>query len=124
MSLKYPVMRNNLCQVLLILSDYDYQMDVWVNADRSKLRYYVGFDITAENLLNDVIWSEGERLVGYIFRDKAELAVCLELVETFENFEKKMGHGLTDTEYINSTEWKKVIAVARNALRVLHKGDT
>jgi hypothetical protein len=123
MYVKYPVIRNNLCQALLVLSDYDYQIDVWVNTDRSKLTHYVGFEITAENLLNDVIWSEGDKLIGFVFRDQEELTVCLELVETFENFEKKMGAGLTDAEYINSTEWKKIIAAARNALRVLLKGD-
>lgn len=38
--LKYPSSRMNLISTLAVLSDIDYQWEIWVDADKSKLQEY------------------------------------------------------------------------------------
>ena len=120
MKLQYPIARYNLQVLLLALADFDYQVALWIEADRSLVKEYIGFHITIESLLEDFIWNEGDKLVGAIFRSSQELQACLSLVGEIEGFLRKKARNLTDKEYIEDVDWLTVIGKARYALHVLN----
>lgn len=123
MKLQYPFARHNLQVTLLQLSDINYQEEAWVRADKSVIKDYLGYDFAMEDLLDNVIWEAGEKLIGSIFRNREEFEACLAVFQLALNFEKSKQKNLSDEEYISDADWLPIIAAARNALRVLNAGD-
>jgi hypothetical protein len=116
-------MRHQLQIALLELSDIEFQRELWVKADRTKIEDYVGLSLTTENLLNNFAWEIGTELIGICLRNNDELQACLMVVSALENFLKIKPDKLSDAQYIEDDDWLLIIASARKALRILNWGD-
>lgn len=125
MSIKYPSMRQNLVDVLCRLSDLDYQQAVWLDSSQEQIRdsEYDYFDLTTKSLLDDFIWDAAERLIGAIFRDTEELEASLDVVKQLSIFLQTKTTNQGVDMYINDPDWLLIVATARNAIRILHRGD-
>lgn len=96
---------------------------MWIEEDNSQSQQLFGFLPTAEVLLNDFIRSEGEGMIGVIFRNSEELNIAMKLADLVEEFLNKKGDNLSDEEYITDPDWLPIVATARHALRLMNSGD-
>lgn len=126
MSIKYPSMRHNLIDILSRLSDLDYQQAMWLNISDEQIRAseYDYFDLTTRSLLDDIIWDAGDRLIEALFRDREELEASMEVVTRLTTFLQTKPITAHIEEYLNDPDWLQIVAAARNAIRILHRGDT
>lgn len=123
MNLQHPIARYNLQLSLLELSDKDYQQEAWVRAENDLAKEYHGYHFAMEALLDNVIWQEGEKLIGAIFRNKEEYEACLKVFQLALDFEKRKPKNLLVESYIKDKDWLLIVAAARNALRIMNAGD-
>lgn len=126
MSIQYPIWRYNVAHTLLLFSEYAYQQELWGIERRSRDPNYVGMgiEVAMESLREDVHWEmDNSQLIGVIFRNEEELEACKAVHIAARDFYEEKGRGLPDEDYFNDPKWQNIIALSRNALRIMLQGD-
>ena len=118
--MKYPNMRNELISYLEGLSDWEYQKKCWIlnecpnKVENDELDYAVHF------LFDDTkLSSNPESLIGIFLKNKIEAQAVKSVCEELDKIFKKYGYDRSDKEYINFSEWPKVIKSASKAFSLL-----
>ena len=116
---KYPKMREELLETLRSLADREYQRKVWLERDYPPEIKYDCFDEVVHFLYDDTVLAENpDAAIGVIIEDeKSRLisVVCQAIDLVFE----ALGTGLSDEEYIKSSEWTSVVEAASRALQAM-----
>lgn len=117
--LAYPSMRLELISYLEVLSDREYQNQSWVEGNRPN-GGYDELDYSIHFLYDDTCLAKNPTsLIGVILINKKEVGAIKGLIDELENIFEKYGTDLSDEEYINKTEWERVIQAARVAKEII-----
>jgi len=121
--LRYPNLRDQLIDCLRSLSDRAYQRDAWVNRNLP-LGQGDNFDLAIHVLFDDLGLEEDPRgAIGVFLYDEAEIVLISDLIEALNAIFDKYGTSLSDEDYIEKPEWKRVLETAKIAWSALLNND-
>lgn len=118
--MRYSNMRMELIEHLRALSDYDYQIDCWINGkcpdgiEHDELDYLIHFIFDDTELAVNP-----KRLIGLLLKNENEANLIQDVCNKIEFVFIKYGTNLTDDEYIKCPEWRKVVDAARLAYQAV-----
>ena len=122
--LKYPLMRNEVVETLLSLSNLDYQKKCWVQHTCPDNIEYDDLNSTLHILYDDTSLAVNpENYIGTILKNKNEANLLIKLCELLDYIFNKYGLALTDEEYINTPEWLTVLSAAQHTYKVFVSPD-
>lgn len=122
--MKHPEMRKELISNLQSLSNWEYQKKCWVLNECPDRVEYDELDYAIHFLFDDTeLSSNPESTIGYFLKDKIEAQAVKSVCDELDSIFDKYGYEHTDDEYINFTEWHKVIESAAKALMILQAED-
>lgn len=117
--MKYPEMRQELLLSIKILSDLEYQKQKWVNNNSGE---HDCFDYIIHFLYDQADFDEdSEAIIGLFVKNEEELIGIMKVIESLEKLFEILGTNASDSDYINSPQWKNVIINAKKALKILEK---
>ena len=117
---KYPKMREELLETLRSLADREYQHKAWVENDYPSGIEYESFDEAVHFLYDDTVLAENpDAAIGVIIEDEKEARLMSAVCQAIELVFEALGTGVSDEEYIKSSEWTSVVEAASRALQAM-----
>lgn len=117
---KYPKMREELLETLRSLADRDYQHKVWLENDYPPGIECDSFDDAVHFLYDDTVLAENPDLaIGVIIEDEKEARLMSAVCQAIDLVFEALGTGVSDEEYIKSSEWTRVVEAASKALQAM-----
>ena len=117
---KYPKMREELLETLRSLADREYQHKVWLEGDYPPEIECDSFDEVVHFIYDDTVLAENpDAAIGVIIEDKKEARLISAVCQAIDLVFEALGTGVSDEEYIKSTEWTAVVEAAFRALQVM-----
>lgn len=117
---KYLKMREELLETLRSLADREYQHKVWVENDYPLGIECDSFDEAVHFLYDDTVLAENpDAAIGVILEDEKEARLMSAVCQAIDLVFEALGTGVSDEEYIKSSEWTKVVDAASKALQVM-----
>lgn len=117
---KYPKMREELLETLRSLADREYQHKVWLERDYPPEIKYDCFDEVVHFLYDDTVLAENpDAALGVIIEDEKEARLISAVCQAIDLVFEALGTGVSDEEYIKSSEWTRVVEAALRALQAM-----
>ncbi|WP_107666838.1 hypothetical protein [Cyanothece sp. BG0011] len=117
--MKYPEMRQELLLSIKILSDLEYQKQNWLNNTNGE---HDCFDYVIHFLYDQASFDEDpETTIGLFVKNEEEIISIIKVIESLEKLFETLGTNASDSDYINSQQWRNVIINAKKALQILEK---
>jgi hypothetical protein len=117
---KYPKMREELLETLRSLADREYQHKVWLEGDYPPEIECDSFDEVVHFLYDDTVLAENpDAAIGVIIEDEKEARLMEAVCQAIDLVFEALGTGVSDEEYIKSSEWTKVVEAAFRALQAM-----
>jgi len=117
---KYPKMREELLETLRSLADREYQHKVWLERDYPPEIKYDCFDEVVHFLYDDTVLAENpDAAIGVIIEDEKEARLMSAVCQAIDLVFEALGTGVSDEEYIKSSEWTRVVEAALRALQAM-----
>lgn len=117
---KYPKMREELLETLRSLADREYQHKVWLERDYPPGIECDSFDEAVHFLYDDTVLAENpDAAIGVIIEDEKEARLMSAVCQAIDLVFEVLGTGVSDEEYIKSSEWNGVVEAAFRALQVM-----
>lgn len=117
---KYPKMREELLETLRSLADREYQHKVWLEGDYPQEIECDSFDEVVHFLYDDTVLAENpDAAIGVIIEDEKEARLISAVCQAIDLVFEALGTGVSDEEYITSSEWTMVVEAALKALQVM-----
>jgi type III restriction enzyme len=113
-------MREELLETLRSLADREYQHKVWLERDYPPEIKYDCFDEVVHFLYDDTVLAENpDAAIGVIIEDEKEAGLISVVCQAIDLVFEALGTGVSDEEYIKSSEWTSVVEVASRALQAM-----
>ncbi|WP_445176740.1 SCO4402 family protein [Microcoleus sp.] len=117
---KYPKMREELLETLRSLADREYQHKAWLESDYPPGIECDSFDEAVHFLYDDTVLAENPNAaIGVIIEDEKEARLMSAVCQAIDLVFEALGTGVSDEEYIKSSEWTRVVEAASRALQVM-----
>ncbi|MGB3266292.1 MAG: hypothetical protein WBA89_20310 [Microcoleus sp.] len=117
---KYPKMREELLETLRSLADREYQHKAWLESDYPPGIESDSFDEAVHFLYDDTVLAENpDAAIGVIIEDEKEARLMSAVCQAIDLVFEVLGTGVSDEEYIKSSEWNGVVEAAFRALQVM-----
>ena len=117
---KYPKMREELLETLRSLADREYQHKVWLEGDYPQEIECDSFDEVVHFLYDDTVLAENpDAAIGVIIEDEKEARLISAVCQAIDLVFEALGTGVSDEEYITSSEWTMVVEATLKALQVM-----
>ncbi|NQE36888.1 SCO4402 family protein [Microcoleus asticus] len=115
---KYPKMREELLETLRSLADREYQHKAWLESDYPPGIECDSFDEAVHFLYDDTVLAENPNAaIGVIIEDEKEARLISAVCQAIDLVFEALGTGVSDEEYIKSSEWTSVVEAASRALQ-------
>jgi hypothetical protein len=117
---KYPKMREELLETLRSLADREYQHKAWVENDYPPGIECDSFDEAVHFLYDDTVLAENpDAAIGVIIENEKEARLMEAVCQAIDLVFEALGTGVSDEEYIKSSEWTRVVEAASKALQAI-----
>ena len=117
---KYPKMREELLETLRSLADREYQHKAWVENDYPPGIQCDSFDEAVHFLYDDTVLAENpDAAIGVIIENEKEARLISAVCQAIDLVFEALGTGVSDEEYIKSSEWTGVVEAALIALQAM-----
>ncbi len=117
---QYPKMREELLETLRSLADREYQHKVGLKRDYPLGIKYDSFDEAVHFLYDDTVLAENpDAAIGVIIEDEKEARLMSAVCQAIDLVFEALGTGVSDEEYIKSSEWTSVVEAALRALQAM-----
>ncbi|WP_445245513.1 SCO4402 family protein [Microcoleus sp. OTE_8_concoct_300] len=115
---KYPKMREELLEILRSLADREYQHKAWLESDYPPGIESDSFDEAVHFIYDDTVLAENPNAaIGVIIEDEKEARLMSAVCQAIDLVFEALGTGVSDEEYIKSSEWTSVVEAALRALQ-------
>lgn len=121
--IKYPQMRQLLLSSLISLSDKVRQIKEWVRPEY-KHSFWDNLMFDVHVIFDDLELDKNpDDQIGYFLVDTKESKSIKELVKIFEVLLETIGEKQSDTMYLNSPLWNRLVKSAKIALEIFVENE-